>query len=188
MATPKTTNRSQLQTGGQKVIDGLHKHGSTLTSLVIDGTSYTTAEVIAVVQARVDAFKAAVSSRATWQASVLADKAERAKTKTFMSGLVQALRVAFGNSVDVLADFGLTPHKARAVRTPEQKAAATAKAKATRAARHTMGRKQKAAIKGTAPAAAPPIAATSPAPTAPPSSSTTAPAAAPVPPPPHPLS
>ena len=56
--------------------------------------------------------------------------------------------MAFAGQVDTLADFGLTA-RAKHVATPEEKLASTDKAKATRAARHTMGSKQKAAIKGT---------------------------------------
>jgi hypothetical protein len=59
----------------------------------------------------------------------------------------QTLLLAFDGKLDTLADFGLTA-RAVPVRTPEQRTAAAAKAKATRAARHTMGSKQKAAIKG----------------------------------------
>ena len=189
MSTPRVTNRSHQLVAGQKLIDGLKKHEPTLVSLAIDGKSLTVAGVIAVVQAQVDSASLVVSSKATWQANILADKAERAKNRTFNSGLVQALRVAFGNaSVDVLADFGLVPHKPHPVRTPEEKAAATAKAKATRAARHTLGKRQRQAIKGT-PQGAP---ATSPAaatgPTAPASTSPTAPAAAPAPTASHPSS
>ena len=167
MAT-KNVNRSQQQTGDQKLIDGLTKHASTIASLVIGGTSYPTTAIIANLQARLATANAALSTRATWQSAVKADIDERAKTKTFVSGLRQALQVAFAGSIDALADFGLKPRKQRAPRTPEQKAAATAKARATRTARHTLGKNQKAAIKGTvsptAPAtAAPPV----PAPTVP---------------------
>ena len=63
----------------------------------------------------------------------------------------QGLLVAFGGQLDTLADFGLTA-RAKHVTTPEEKLAATDKAKATREARHTMGSKQRAAIKGVVPA------------------------------------
>src|SRR5262249_11740576 len=115
---------------------------------------------------------AAVSTRATWRATVQSDRDERTKSRAFVSGLRQALHVAFGASIDTLADFGLKPRKTPAQRTPAEKAAAAAKAKATRAARHTMGRKQKAQIKGAAPVPAP---ATPPsAPTPPPAPTTPA--------------
>jgi hypothetical protein len=147
MAT-KVPNRTQRVTANQNLIGGLQKHQDTLPSLVIDGTSYKTADIITTLQGIVNSAAAVVSSRATWQTAVQADKQGRAKNQTFVSGLKQALHVAFGNSIDTLAEFGLTQRKTRTPRTPQQKAASTAKSMATRAARHTMGSKQKAAIKG----------------------------------------
>ncbi len=156
-------NRTDQSTANQKLIDGLNKHAATIPSIVIAGASVTTKDIIATLQSRIDSAKAAQSTRATWQTAVQADHAERDKTKTFVSGLKQALLVAFVGQIDTLADFGLTGRKVRVV-SPEEKVAAAAKAKATRAARHTMGKVQKAAIKGTvtptAPATATPSAST----------------------------
>jgi hypothetical protein len=163
--TPNTKNRTTQQVGDQKLIDGLNKHSQTIPSLVIGGTSLTTAAIIGILQARLATANAAQSTRATWQTAVKADKDERAKTKSFTSGLRQALHVAFDGSIDALADFGLVPRKPHVI-SPEKKAAATAKALATRAARHTMGKKQKAAIKGTVPATAPATPPAAPAPVA----------------------
>src|SRR6202035_2367644 len=98
------------------------------------------------------------------------------------------VRATFTGATQTLADFGLEPPKARKPLTSEQRAAAAAKATATRKARGTTSKKQKLAIKGnvigvnvtpvTEPAAATPPAPAqepvSPAPTAP---STAAPAA-----------
>jgi len=50
-----------------------------------------------------------------------------------------------------LADFGLVPHKPRTAPTGEKMATAAARNRATRAARHTMGRRRKLAIKGSVP-------------------------------------
>jgi hypothetical protein len=58
------------------------------------------------------------------------------------------VRNQFGNQADVLADFGLALPKARATKL-ETKVQAVVKGKATRQARHTMGKKQKASVKGT---------------------------------------
>ncbi|HZU82318.1 MAG TPA: hypothetical protein VE987_05355 [Polyangiaceae bacterium] len=148
MATTKNSiSRTQQQSADQALIDGLKKHEAILASLLIGGTSYKTADIIATLQSRIDARNAAVSSRATWQAEVKADRDTRTKTKALVSGLRQALAVMFAGSIDALADFGLKPRKARVV-TPEQKQAAALKAKATRAARGTMGSQQKKAVKG----------------------------------------
>jgi len=139
--------RGKQQAMLQKLMDGLKKHQQAVGSLLIEGKSYTTADLLAVLQARLDAADAALSTRATWQNAVKADYDERAKTKGFLSGLRQTLLVAFAGSVDTLADFGLVGRKPRVI-SPEKKVAAAEKAKATRAARHTMGKKQKAQIKG----------------------------------------
>ena len=146
MAT-RIVSRNAQQTADQTMIDGLKKHEPTLSSLVIGGTSYKTSDLIGILQTRIDARNSVVSSRATWQANVKADHDERAQTKTLVSGLRQALLVAFAGQIDALADFGLKPRKTRVV-TPEEKTAAAAKAKATRKARNTLGSKQKKGVKG----------------------------------------
>jgi hypothetical protein len=62
-------------------------------------------------------------------------------------GLKQYVMNAYGAESPVLADFGFTVPK-RAALTVEQQTQAIAKRKATRKARNTLGKKQKAAIKG----------------------------------------
>jgi hypothetical protein len=173
--TPKN-NRTDQTVADQKLIDGLNKHASTITALVIGGTSLSTSAIIAQLQTRIDAAKAVSTTRATWQSAVKAEKNERAASRTFISGLKQALLVAFAGQIDALADFGLTPRKPR-VLTPQQKTAAAAKAKATRAARHTMGKVQKSKITGVTAAAA---ASGSPAPGPTPTTAGPSPAPAPV--------
>ena len=156
--TPKP-NRTIETTSEQTLSDGVAKHATAIPAIAIAGKSMTTQEIVATLQSRIDSAKAVVSTRATWQATVQSDRALRDKTKTFVSGLKQAVLVAFAGQVGALADFGLTPRKTR-VSTPDQKLAAAAKAKATRAARHTMGSKQKAAVKGAVSPAAPVVPAT----------------------------
>ncbi len=177
-------NRISRNAADQHLADGLTKRRHALTSFMIGGTSHTPDDILIVLQARIAAANLAQSIRATWQSAVKADRDERAKTKTFVSGLRQALKVAFDGSIDALSDFGLSPRKLH-VPTPEQKAKANAKAKATRAARHTMGPKQKLAIKGAAPQATPAAPATANVPTAHTGENAPAPAAAPTPPTPH---
>ncbi len=144
-----TINRSAEQIAEQNLIDGLKKHEATLMSLVLAGTTYKTADVITEVQDRINSAQSVISLRAAWRASIASDQDLRDKQKALMSALRAAIRAAFGGSIDVLADFGLAPRKTPVVRTPQQKIESAEKAKATRAARHTMGKNQKAAIKGT---------------------------------------
>jgi hypothetical protein len=158
--TPKPS-RSNRTLALQKLVDGLNKHQATFASVMVNGSQLTTAQVVSKLGEILTTSHEVDTAHASWQAAVKLDLAERANTATFVSGVRKAILVAFNGQVDVLADFGLTERKPR-VLTPEQKQAAAAKAKATRAARHTMGKKQKAQITGAnAPAAA---AAPSPAP------------------------
>src|ERR1700722_9412847 len=151
--TPKK-NRTDQTAADQRMIDALTKHAATITSMVIGGVVVSSKDIIGEVQARVAASQNATAGRATWQALVVAETNQHAQSKAFMSSLRQTVLAAFSGQVDVLADFGLTPRKAR-VQTPEQLLVATAKAKATRAARHTMGKVQKAKITGDNPTGAP---------------------------------
>ena len=106
-----------------------------------------TADLQSKLQLRIDQAKAVEAARATWQNAVKADREARTQAKTFVSSLKQTVLAAFVGQIDALADFGLSPRKA-AVVSADAKVAAALKAKATRAARHTMGPKQKAGIKG----------------------------------------
>ena len=138
-------NQTDQTVADQKLIDGLTKHAATLPSIVIAGTSTTTANIVTKLQARIAAIKTVQTTKATWKAAIQAERTEQATTKAFVSAVKQALLVAFAGQVDALADFGLTARKVR-VLTPEEKVAAAAKRNATRAARHTMGTKQKKAV------------------------------------------
>jgi hypothetical protein len=186
--TPKK-NRPDESAADQKLIDGLTKNGAAIPAIVISGTSVTTKDIIATLQARIASANAVLSTRATWQATVQADRQEHDKTKTFVSGLKQALLVAFAGKIDTLADFGLTPRKVTAL-TPDQKVARAKLNLATREARHTMGPKQKAEIHGTVPAPVPvtpaPTPAPAPQPPAPTGTSPVTPVVAPVAPSPQP--
>src|SRR5579862_7170210 len=111
-------NRPDRTSANQKLIDGMGKHGAAITTIVIGGVSQTPAQIVATLQARIDSANAVLTSRATWQNAVVTDKAGRAQSKPYISGLKQALLVAFAGQVDALADFGLTGRKAVVV-TPE---------------------------------------------------------------------
>jgi hypothetical protein len=179
-----TVNRTRQQNADQKLIDGLTKHRATITSLPIGGKTLTPDEVVQTLQARVKASATSLTSKASAKAAVLAERADRAETRQFVSDLTQVIRSMFGGSADVLADFGLALRKPRKS-DPQKKVAAAQKAKATRTLRHTMGKKQKAAIKATGPLAAgatPPAANAHAAPAASAEAPATAPAPAATPP------
>jgi hypothetical protein len=159
--TPKN-NRVDLTLADQKLIDGLTKHASTITSVVVGGVAMATKDIITTLQTRITMYNATEPARATWQATVAANKAERQKTKAIVAAVKQTVLSSFAGQIDALTDFGLTPRKV-AVLTPAEKTERTAKALATRAARHTLGKVQKSKITGDSPATATPTPAPLPA-------------------------
>ena len=148
MTTNPKSNSMTRQSANLGLIAGLQKHQATLPSFTVGGQALKPADVMAALQADNATLDAVASTRATWQAAVQTSDASLAKTRIVASGVKQTLRVMFAGQVDVLADFGLKPRKTPAPRTPAQKAASAAKAKATRAARKTMGPVQKQAVVG----------------------------------------
>jgi hypothetical protein len=177
--TPKR-NRDEEVTADQSLVDGLNMHSATIPPIFIAGAAVPLKDIITTLQSRIAAAKNVSPAKATWLAALAADRDVRSKSKTLVSALKQSLLVFYAGQVQTLADFGLTGRKTPVV-SPETQVAAAAKAKATRAARHTMGKKQKAKITGTVvtTAPAPPPSAASPA--APPAATVVvAPAPAPV--------
>jgi hypothetical protein len=128
---------------------GTQKHLATIGQLVIAGATLTPAQATTQLQAIVQSFADVDAARASLKAKLEAVRAGAPARRVFLDAFVSCVKAAFGTSPDVLADFGLKPNKARTPQTAEQKAAAAAKRKATRAARHVMGSKQRKAVKGT---------------------------------------
>ena len=157
MTTASQTKQNRIfqHAANQKLSDGLTKQQQTIPSFTVNGTSIKTADIVASLQARIKTAEAVDFAKATWQSAVKADRDERAKTKSLVSGVRQTLVLMFAGSIDTLAEFGLRSRKAHAPLTPEQQALAVARARATRKARNTMGSRQKAKIKGTVASTAP---------------------------------
>jgi hypothetical protein len=176
--TADEKNRAKQLAADQALIDGLGKHGQAIGALLIGGKAYKAADLTPILQARIAASKAVSPARSVWLAAVLAEKNERATTKTLVAGLRQALITAYTAMPDTLADFGLTPRK-KPVVTAQTKAGAAVKAKTTRGVLGTKGTKQKKVAKkatGGTTAAPPP---TGTPPTATPPAQTPQPATAP---------
>ena len=117
--------------------------------------SYTPAELQQKLQSLLAPFQAAVDTHSAWM-TALADRNDAVlPTQAFMSAFYVALPQYLGPNNADQSKFGKKPPKARAPLTAEQKAAATTKRNATRAARHIMGPKQRKAIKAPVSTAAP---------------------------------
>ena len=158
----------------QHLIDGLDDLKTKLASLLLVGAVVPTNDLVATLQSRIDARKTTESTRATWQTTVKAERDLEDKTKTVRLRLEAESPRGPAGDIDTLAKFGLTPRQ-KPVAAPDVKVAAAAKA----AARHTMGPKQKANVKGTVTPTAPATAVpTAPAPN--PTTQPVPPAASPI--------
>ncbi|MGH7269037.1 MAG: hypothetical protein ACREJ3_01290 [Polyangiaceae bacterium] len=131
----------------KQFIAGTEKHLTNGTQVPLVGGSFTPAQITSKLQALVTLRGDVDAAKATTKAKVATETANMPALRTFMSAFESFVKAAYGTSPDVLADFGIHP-KPRVQLTVEAKVVAAAKRKATRAARHTMGAKQKMGVKG----------------------------------------
>jgi len=146
MAT-KTKGKGTVVALAEQLIAGTSKHLANVSQVMLAGGSFTPAQVTAQLQALVNLRTDVDAAKASTKAKLAVEKADMPAQRIFMNAFVTFVKAAFGTAPDVLADFGLHP-KARTPLTAEAKTAAAAKRKATRAARHTTGAKQKKSVKG----------------------------------------
>jgi hypothetical protein len=132
--------------------------------MTFGGLQYTAAALIQLFQGQIDAVSGVSATKGTWLNAIQKEKDLRVKVASIVTGLKAYVLQAFPGNTEALADFGFAAKKKATPKTAEQKAVIALKAKATRAARHTMGSKQKLAVTGTVPATVP----ATPAPAVPP--------------------
>jgi hypothetical protein len=145
-------NRLLRDDADQKLLEGAQRYTAVLPSLTLRGQSYAPADLVQILQDRLAASLAVQTARAAYRGSVQTDRDKHAQTDAAVKALKGVVQGMFPESVDTLAEFGLRPRKVRTT-TVAAKAGAIAKNAATREARHTMGKRQKLAIKGTPPTA-----------------------------------
>ena len=144
--TPKTT-RARTLAALQALISGLQKQfpGGKFT---LANVELTTVALVTLFQSAIDALNALAPAEAAYDAALANARAVMANVGPVTLDLKHMLLTMYSNAPQTLGLFGLTPPKAKAPRTAQQKAVAVAKAKATREARGTTSAKAKAAIKG----------------------------------------
>jgi len=195
MTSPNTNtidkhNKTNEAALAESLSAGTQKHLSTTTQLLVGGGTYTPTQVETQLNAFATLRNDVDAARTALEAKLAAEQAQITTLRTFLLAYVAFVRATFGNSPDVLVDFGLAPRKAPTPLTAEQKTAAAAKRKATREARGTTGKKAKLAVKGnvtgvvvttvtSAPTDPPAVTPAQPAPTTSPATPAPAPAVAP---------
>jgi hypothetical protein len=132
----------------KQLILGTQKHYPTGSVIQFGGASYTVTALTQLMQDFVDNRAAVETAKAALKTKVEAERAQAPSQTAVISAFVRIVRGTFGTSADALADFGLALPKARAPISAETKAVAAVKRAATRAARGTIGKNKKKAIKG----------------------------------------
>ena len=142
ISTTTTQSKTGTATLATKLIAGIQKHLAKTTSIVIAGSTYTPEQVTKQLQQIVDLRSDVTTATATRKAKLATEKTSLPALRSFMEACTSYVKGAYAGSPDILEDFGLQT-KERTPLTAEEKTAAAAKRKATRAARHTMGSQQK---------------------------------------------
>ena len=144
MATPK---RADVLAELRGLEAGIQKNEATLT-FTMNGKAWSGADALAFVQTAITSAVAVSNAQAALTEALLLDKQWNASNGATLKGLRDILRLMFGNNLVGLAEFSLEPRKVRTPMSNETLLLRAAKARATRAKRRTLGKRQKAAIKG----------------------------------------
>jgi hypothetical protein len=160
MATQTKANRSDRT---RQMIAGVQKHNG--PAIIVDGSSYAVADIVKALQGSIDATDATASAAAAFHQAVVAEQAANAKGDGVYQALRAILITQYKSQPGTLGDYGITL-VSKQVPAASTVATAVEKRAATRAARHTMGKKQKLAVTGTVSTTAPATTATASQPSA----------------------
>ncbi|MGH7438819.1 MAG: hypothetical protein ACRENE_24295 [Polyangiaceae bacterium] len=140
-------NKTSLQKRIGDLIAGTQKHSPTAT-ITVGSKTYAAPALVQLLQGLSDALDATDAARTRWQDALANEHTLRASVLPVVQGYREWVAVSYAGTPSLLADYGVSPRKVRTPPTAEQQAAAALKRKATRAARGTLGSRQKKAIKG----------------------------------------
>jgi hypothetical protein len=140
-------NKSVRLSVDKQLISGVPKRLGDHGSMILFGKKYSVTELVTLLQRRVDVTENVTAAKAAYEKALLLEREELAATRRLVGKLRHMLKLMFTSSAEALADLGLTPALRRPA-TLVEKVDAVAKALATRAARHTMGPRQRERIHG----------------------------------------
>src|SRR5690348_8578025 len=113
----KTTKAAALAQV-QALIAGTTKY-SPNGSFTLGGTTYTAASLIQILQGLVNAMTALNAAEAGAKDALAAEKTAQTQVGPFLLAYKRLVLLTYANATQTLADFGLTPPKARAPMTTE---------------------------------------------------------------------
>jgi hypothetical protein len=160
-----TVSRTTTQGKDQEVLNGIETELQSMGTLYLGSETFTPQTLAAFVQHRIDLANAVATARAAWESALREYDAIDKQANRVIADLRRTVMAAFGRDTPKLASFGFLPPR-QPMLTSDQRSKAAHKAAATRKARRTMGKKQKALIKGDAAGATASVAASATASTA----------------------
>jgi hypothetical protein len=145
MATPK---RQQIIAELRGLETGIKKNLATFT-FIVAAKRYTGPEALAFVQKVLGFAEGVAMAHASLTKALMDEKTFLAINGKTLKALRDMIRLMYGDGdATVLAEFKIEPRKVRKQMTNETLLLRAAKSRATRAKRRTMGKRQKARIKG----------------------------------------
>ena len=142
-------NKSTRRDLARMRVVAITKH-FTKKSVVIDGVDLGAKDLVAFFQSVIDTEDAVDLANATQREAIKARQLAEQRAARIAKALEGVVGAAYGESSKAFAEFGFVARK-RGTKSAETKALAADKLRATRAARHTMGVRQKAALHGSTP-------------------------------------
>jgi hypothetical protein len=143
----RTTLKHVLVAAIPRMVAGLTKYYAGQT-LVLNNAALTVEQVIAALNGLMSQVAQAEATQTLANTQTATADATAQDVALMMSALRSVIQGHFGKANVEVLDFGMSPVK-RGKRTVASKAVAIARSLATRAERHTMGKRQRAAIRST---------------------------------------
>jgi hypothetical protein len=145
MTTPNMGTKTALEAKLQLIAAGVQQYVPAKSNVLLSGQSVPVAQVLTQLNDGLAGFAEVRSSKSAWQKAVATQEAQAAVLRTLIAQLKAWAEVTFGKGSPLLSAMGFAPQP-KAAPTVVTKAVALAKAANTRAARHILGTKQRAAI------------------------------------------
>ena len=139
------SNKANRINKDQQLISGIQKHFGKSGVLVANGEKHTASDIIGMLERRIQAAEPVTQAKGAWHNAVREEQNILAESDPVLRDVFKYITLLHGSSLEVLADFGIVPKNPRAL-TAAELATKVAKSKATREARHTMGKRQKAKV------------------------------------------
>jgi hypothetical protein len=117
-------------------------------TFMVAGQTFTSAQAVTYIQNVLNAVAATASARGSWKDAIAAEEKLLATDGATVKAIRSNLAEMFSNAANTLAAFEITPRKPYTPLTAAKRAAASAKARATRIARGTTSKKAKALVTG----------------------------------------